>query len=364
MRPGNVLLIQLVSTLALGLLFFIVCLQQGYTPGEAMVYSLVGMGIAFLLCFLFTPVAAEAIAIVGTNPVSGMTLVTVVTASLVMAGMGLFGPSGAFVVLVVGCAVCTALSVAGALISDFKLGYWIGATPKAQQHWKFLGIGIAALVVAFVIPLMDQAYQFLVIEPGAGLVPNDKVLPAPQANMIAAVTKGLMSGENQPFLLYGVGAIMALLITMAGIPTLAFALGMYMPIGINFAVMAGGFVAWLVGRSSKNKEIAEARSNQGVLVASGMIAGAAIIGIISAILRLEWTGFAIQHISIGEVYSVAQHPVTGADILKSQAQAWFEGFPGQALSMAMFILLGVATFLLARWGAKMDLEGDSKKIKD
>lgn len=357
MRATNVLLVQGLTTLALGLVFFVVCTRY-YTVQESIVYSAVGMGISFLLSFLFTPVAAEAIAIVGTNPVSGMTLVTVVTASLVMAGMGLTGPSGAFVVLVVGCAVCTALSVAGALISDFKLGYWIGATPRSQQVWKFVGIAIAALVVAFVIPLMDQAYHFLVTVPGSDPLPNEKVLPAPQASMIAAVVKGLMSGGQQPFLLYGIGAIMAILVTMAGIPTLAFALGMYMPIGINFAVMAGGFVSWLVGRSSKDKEVCEARNNQGTLVASGMIAGAAIFGIVTAILRLDWTGYAIQYISIGESYVV--ETVEGVAILKGTAAEWFDGFAGQAISMGMFILLGVATFLLARWGAKMDMAGTKK----
>jgi len=361
MRPGNVLLVQLLTTLLLGLLFFLVCVLQGYSSGQSLVYSAVGMGISFLLCFLFTPVAAEAIAIVGTNPVSGMTLVTVVTASLVMAGMGLFGPSGAFVVLIVGCAVCTALSVAGALISDFKLGYWIGATPRAQQRWKFVGIALAALVVAFVIPLMDEAYHFLIMVPGQDPMPNEKVLPAPQASMIAAVVKGLMSGGQQPYLLYGVGAIMSILVAMAGIPVLAFALGMYMPIGINFAVMAGGFVSYLVSRSSKNPEVNEARNNQGTLVASGMIAGAAIIGIVTAVLRLDWTGYAVQYLSVGESYEVVTDPTTGVALLTGTAAEWFEGFTGQAISMGMFILLGVATFLLARWGAKMDMAGSDKK---
>ncbi len=359
MRATHVLLVQGLTTLALGLVFFVVCTKY-YSFQQSVVYSAVGMGISFLLSFLFTPVAAEAIAIVGTNPVSGMTLVTVVTASLVMAGMGLTGPSGAFVVLVVGCAVCTALSVAGALISDFKLGYWIGATPRSQQVWKFVGIAIAALVVAFVIPLMDQAYQFLVPVTGGDPLPNEKVLPAPQASMIAAVVKGLMSGGQQPFLLYGIGSIMAILVTMAGIPTLAFALGMYMPIGINFAVMAGGFVSWLVGRSSKDKEVCEARSNQGTLVASGMIAGAAIFGIVTAILRLDWTGYAIQYLSVGEAYQVVTDPTTGVALLKGTPAEWFEGFTGQAISMAMFIMLGVATFLLARWGAKMDMAPSKK----
>ncbi|MBP7126847.1 oligopeptide transporter, OPT family [Myxococcota bacterium] len=352
LRPSTVLAIQAASVLAMGLLFFVVCLTAGgYDLGTSALYSVLGMLIAFALCFLFTPVAAEAIAIVGTNPVSGMTLVTVILSSLVMTAIGLSGRTGIFVTLIIGTAVCTALSVAGALISDFKVGYWIGATPRNQQVWKFLGLAVAALVVAFVIPVMDQGYHFLVERNGV-LVSNEDVLPAPQANMIAAVVKGLMTGGEQPYLLYALGAIISLLTTLAGLPTLAFALGMYLPISINAAVLAGGFVAWLVGRSGRTPAEREARSNQGTLIASGMMAGAAIIGIVSAVLRLDWTSYAVRFLSIGEDFVVKE--VAGATVLEGTPQAWYQGFPGQAIGLGAFVLLAVVTWLLARWGARME----------
>jgi len=365
MRPKNVLLIQLASTVAMGILFFIVCITAGeYSIGESVLYSAVGMVIAFLLCFLFTPVAAEAIAIVGVNPVSGMTLVTVVLASLAMAFVGLFGKPGMFVALVIGTAVCTALSVSGALISDFKIGYWIGATPRNQQIWKFLGLAVAALVVALVIPLMDQSYHFLV-EANGKMISNEEVLPAPQANMIAAVVKGLMTGEPQPYILYGVGGLIAIIITFLGIPTLAFALGMYLPISINSAVLAGGFVAWLVARSGRTKEEREARAGQGTLIASGMMAGAAIIGIVAAALRLHWTGFAVRYLSIGKEFIVDKSQsgelfLTHPEKVAGAPPTWYEGFPGMGLGFFMFLMLVTGTFLLAKWGAKMQMKEEAE----
>ncbi|HON25099.1 MAG TPA: oligopeptide transporter, OPT family [Myxococcota bacterium] len=355
MKPANVLLIQLLATLGMGILFFVVCvLAKDFTVGQSILYALIGMVISFLLCFLFTPVAAEAIAIVGTNPVSGMTLVTVIISSLVMMAVGLSGQTGIFVALVIGTAVCTALSVAGALISDFKVGYWIGATPRKQQVWKFVGLAVAALVVAFVIPIMDQAFHFLVEKNGA-MVSNEDVLPAPQANMIAAVIKGLMTGGQQPYLLYGIGALIAVVVTLLKIPTLAFALGMYLPIGINAAVLAGGFTAWLVARSGSSKREKEARANQGTLIASGMIAGAAIIGIVSAVLRLDWTSFAIRFISIGKEFNL-ETVADGVTVLRDTPAAWYTGIWGQLLGLLMFVGLGVITFVLAKWGAKMQMK--------
>ncbi|MBM4352420.1 MAG: oligopeptide transporter, OPT family [Deltaproteobacteria bacterium] len=354
MRPGNVLLVQLLATLAMGLLFFVVCMTAGgYTPQQSMLYSMVGMLIAFALCFLFTPVAAEAIAIVGTNPVSGMTLVTVIVSSLVMAGMGLFGSTGIFVTLIIGCAVCTALSVSGALISDFKIGYWIGATPRNQQIWKFLGLLVAALVVALVIPIMDSSYHFLV--DGRS---NEDVLPAPQANMIAAVVRGLMTGAEQPYLLYATGGVISIIITLLGLPTLAFALGMYLPIQINAAVLAGGLVAWFIARSGRTKEESEARSNQGTLIASGMMAGAAIIGIVAAVMRLDWTSYAVRFLSIGKEFKVVE--LATGTTLEDKAADWYKGFAGQGISLLMFLGLVLATYLLARWGAKMQMREEGK----
>ncbi len=310
-QPKSVLMFELLSMLAMGVLFFVVAevtpLAGGghYATGQCLVFALVGMVVGFLLSFLFTPVAAQAIAIVGVNPVSGMTLITVVLAIVAMILTGLSGSAGMVIALIIGTAVCTALSTSGALITDFKIGYWIGSTPRNQEKWKFLGVVVAALVVALVIPLMNDAYHFLIQDPTTGaLVSNDKVLPAPQANMLAAVSKGLMSDPaNQPWLLYGLGGLVAVLLFMAGVPMLAFALGMYLPLSINLAVLAGASVAWLVGKTGRSPAVRKMRSEQGILIASGLMAGAAIIGLVTAVLRLPQVGAPIRFISVGEKYS-------------------------------------------------------------
>ena len=312
MKPKNVLMIQLLAAVLMGVFFFIVAKTTtdsagvSYGMSDALLFATVGMIAGFVLSFLFTPVAAQAIAIVGVNPVSGMTLITVVLAIGALIVVGLKGEAGMIIALIVGTAVCTALSTSGALISDFKVGYWIGSTPRNQQRWKFLGIVVAALVVALVIPLMDSAYQFLISDPATGMmVPNDKVLPAPQGNMIAAVSRGLMSNpEGQPWLLYGMGGLVAVLLLMAGVPMLAFALGMYLPIGINMAVLAGAISAWAVSRTGKTEEIRAARASQGALIASGLMAGAALFGILTAVLRLPTVGAPIQYMSVGKEYRV------------------------------------------------------------
>ncbi len=310
MAPGNVLKIQLLATIGMGLFFFLMAMitkepnGAGYGVGDSVIFALVGMIAGFLLSFLFTPVAAQAIAIVGVNPVSGMTLITVVLAIGALILVGLSGTAGMIIALVVGTAVCTALSTSGALISDFKVGYWIGATPRNQERWKFLGIVVAALVVALVIPLMDEAYQFLIKDPSTGLlIPNDKVLPAPQGNMIAAVSKGLMADPaNQPWVLYGLGGLVAVLLLMAGVPMLAFALGMYLPISINMAVLAGAVCAWIIARTGGSEGVRKARAEQGLLIASGLMAGAAIFGILTAVLRLPAVGAPIRSLSVGVEY--------------------------------------------------------------
>lgn len=312
MHPKNVLLIQLLATLGMGFLFFIVALTTKeadgttYGVGSAVLFAVVGMVAGFVLSFLFTPVAAQAIAIVGVNPVSGMTLITVVLAIGALIMVGLKGQAGMIIALVVGTAVCTALSTSGALISDFKVGYWIGSTPRNQQIWKFLGVVVAALVVALVIPLMDSAYQFLINDPVTGmLVPNDKVLPAPQGNMIAAVSRGLMDDPaNQPWMLYGLGGVVAFLLMMAGVPMLAFALGMYLPIFINISVLTGALCSWIVSKTGKNEKVRKARTAQGPLIASGLMAGAALFGIFTAVLRLPNIDAPIRYISAGKDYQL------------------------------------------------------------
>ncbi len=364
MSPRNVLLIQFGSTILMALLFFVVGMTspgEGYSVAQSAWYAVVGAVVGFILSFLFTPVAAQAIAIVGVNPVSGMTLITVVLTILVLVASGLTGTGGMFIALIVGCAVCTALSTSGALISDFKIGYWIGSTPRNQEVWKFAGIILASLVVAFVIPIMDSGYHFTIADPVTGeMVSNTKVLPAPQANMMAAVSKGLLEDPaNQPWLLYGLGGLVAIMLYMAGVPMLAFALGIYLPISINMAVLAGAFVSYIVGKTGGSEKVKTARREQGILIASGLMAGAAIFGIITAILRQAAIGAPIQYVSIGEKFWLDEAE-GGESFLQSEAMHWYEGLVGQGVSLVMFIALGVACFLLARQGAKWYLREEQE----
>ncbi|HSN55634.1 MAG TPA: oligopeptide transporter, OPT family [Candidatus Sulfomarinibacteraceae bacterium] len=364
MAPKNVILVQIATTLAMGLLFVVVSLTTAGDGGAAayglvpsLKFGLVGMVVGFLLSFLFTPVAAQAIAIVGVNPVSGMTLITVVLAIGCMIFAGVGGTAGMIIALIIGTAVCTALSTSGALITDFKIGYWLGSTPRNQERWKFLGMAIAALVVAVMIPVMDSGYHFLVEDPVTGLmVSNEQELPAPQANMIAAVSRGLMEDPaNQPWLLYGLGGAVAIMLLMSGVPMLAFALGMYLPISINAAVLAGAVAAWAVSRTGGSERVRNARAEQGILIASGLMAGAAIFGVITAFLRSKDFGALIRHISIGERFEL----VDGN--LVSTAAHWYEGFQGQMIGLVMLIVLAVACYLLARVGAGWALAAEDNE---
>jgi putative OPT family oligopeptide transporter len=366
MNPKTVLLIQLASIIGMGLLFFIVAVTttnggESYSASQGLLFALVGSFVGFLLSFLFTPVAAQATAIVGVNPVSGMTLITVVLTIAALVVVGLKGSVGMIISLVIGTAVCTALSTAGALITDFKIGYWLGSTPKNQQKWKFSGVIVAALVVAIVIPLMNQAYNFLIEDPVTGqMVSNEKILPAPQANMIAAVAKGLMDDpQNQPWLLYGLGGLVALILLMSGVPMLAFALGMYLPLSINLAMFLGAVVAWMISRTGGNEEVRNARREQGMLIASGIMAGAAIFGIITAVLRLTAFNAPIRFISVGIQYAI--DVVNGNEFLTETTMPWFEGFTGQFISICMLVVLGFACYFLARKGADWYLAETKKR---
>jgi putative OPT family oligopeptide transporter len=362
MSPKNVLMIQLAATLGFGVLFTVVAMV---TPGDggaaayglaaSLKFGLVGMIVGFLLSFLFTPVAAQAIAIVGVNPVSGMTLITVVLAIGCMIMIGLEGTAGMIIALIIGTAVCTALSTSGALITDFKIGYWLGSTPRNQERWKFLGMVIAALVVAVVIPLMDSGYSFLIEDPDTGqMVSNEQALPAPQANMIAAVSRGLMDDPaNQPWLLYGLGGGVALMLLMSGVPMLAFALGMYLPISINAAVLAGAVAAWIISKTGGSEKVREARAEQGILIASGLMAGAAIFGVITAFLRNPDFGAPIRFLSYGVKFFV------DGGSLNEVAAHWYEGFQGQLIGLVMLLVLALVCYQLAKVGAKWQLEGEN-----
>ena len=237
-------------------------------------HTIVATLIVFIISFLFTTVAANAIAIVGSNPVSGMTLMTLILASIILVAVGLKGTAGMVSALIIGGVVCTALSMAGGFITDLKIGYWIGTTPKKQETWKFLGTLVSAATVGGVILILNQTYGF-----------NSGQLAAPQANAMAAVIEPLMSGAGAPWLLYGIGALIAIILNFCGIPALAFALGMFIPIELNTPLLIGGAINWYVGSRSKDKELNAARVEKGTLLSSGFIAGGALMGVVSAALR-------------------------------------------------------------------------------
>jgi len=238
--------------------------------------ALVGLVIVLIIAFLFTTVAATAIAIVGTNPVSGMTLMTLILSSAVLVSVGLSGPAGMISALIIGGVVCTALSQAGAFITDLKIGYWLGSSPYKQQTWKFVGTIFSAGTVAWIIMVLNQTYGFT----------GDNALVAPQANAMAAVIKPLMSNQAAPWMLYLGGALLALILTMLKVPALAFALGMYIPMELNTPLLVGGLIALYVSTRKKDDEkLNTVRRERGTLIASGFIAGGALFGVFSAILR-------------------------------------------------------------------------------
>ena len=242
-----------------------------------LLFAVVAILLVTVIAFLFTTVAANAIAIVGSNPVSGMTLMTLILASVVMAAVGLNGSEGMLAALIMGGVVCTALSMAGCFITDLKIGYWLGTTPKKQQQWKFLGTLVSAATVGGVMMLLNQTY---------GFDPNQEGhLVAPQANAMAAVIEPMMNGAGAPWLLYGIGALLAIVLTWMKIPALAFALGMFIPLELNVPLLVGGAVNWFVTTRSKDKTVNERRGEKGTLIASGFIAGGALMGVVSALLR-------------------------------------------------------------------------------
>lgn len=237
--------------------------------------ALVGVLIVGIISFLFTTVAANAIAIVGSNPVSGMTLMTLIIASLILVAVGLKGNVGMAAALVIGGVVCTALSVAGSFVTDLKIGYWIGTTPKKQEIWKFAGVAVAAATVCGVMLVLNKTFGFT----------GDNALVAPQANAMAAVIQPLMNGGGAPWVLYGIGALIAIILTMCKIPALPFALGMFIPIDLNLPLLVGGGISWFVGSRSKDAKVNAERQEKGTLIASGFIAGGALMGVVSAILK-------------------------------------------------------------------------------
>lgn len=267
-----------VVTILITFLFFWLGVLEGN-----LLFAVVGILLITVIAFLFTTVAANAIAIVGSNPVSGMTLMTLILASVVLVAVGLKGTGGMLAALIMGGVVCTALSMAGAFITDLKVGYWLGTTPKKQESWKFLGTLVSALTVGGVMMLLNETY---------GFASGD--LNAPQANAMAAVIDPLMNGVGAPWILYGIGALLAIILTWLKIPALAFALGMFIPLELNVPLVVGGAVNWYVTSRSKDAKVNNERGEKGTLIASGFIAGGALMGVVSALLKFGGVKFSIS----------------------------------------------------------------------
>jgi putative OPT family oligopeptide transporter len=265
-------------------------------------WALTGLLIVLIISFLFTTVAANAIAIVGTNPVSGMTLMTLILSSIILTSVGLKGQQGMIAALIIGGVVCTALSMAGGFITDLKIGYWLGSTPKKQQQWKFLGVLVSALTVGFVIMILNKTYGFV----------GEGALVAPQANAMAAVIQPLMDQQPAPWTLYIIGAILIATLTMIKVPALAFALGMYIPLELNTPLLVGGLIAYYVSTRSKNEKLNNARRERGTLIASGFIAGGALMGVLSALLRYlgyNWINFEWAESHSAEVLAIVMFAI-------------------------------------------------------
>ena len=267
--PMKVIVIGLIAALVVTFLFF-----QFGVMGKVWLFSITAILVLTIIVFLFTTVAANAIAIVGSNPVSGMTLMTLILASVILVAIGLKGTAGMVAALIMGGVTCTALSTAGAFITDLKTGYWLGSTPQKQETWKFLGVLVSAATVAGVIMILNKTYGF-----------TSGQLAAPQANAMAAVIEPLMSGQGAPWLLYGIGAAIAIILTLFKVPALAFALGMFIPMELNIPLLVGGAINWYVTSRSNDSELNRARNDKGTLIASGFIAGGALMGVVSALVK-------------------------------------------------------------------------------
>jgi putative OPT family oligopeptide transporter len=268
--PMSSVVFLLAASLLAVVLFF------GFGVVDSWSMAIISLAVVTIISFLFTTVAARAIAIVGVNPVSGMTLMTLILSSVILVKAGLSGPAGMVAALIIGGVVCTALSTAGAFISDLKVGYWLGSTPKKQEQYKFLGILVAAASVTGVILLLNKVYGFT----------GEGALAAPQANAMAAVIKTLMSDASAPWGLYIAGGFMAIILEFLKISPLAFALGMYLPIQLNTPILIGGIVSHFVIKSSSDPEVSTKRKERGTLIASGFIAGGALMGVMSALIAL------------------------------------------------------------------------------
>jgi len=241
--------------------------------------SVVAVLMTLLVAFLFASVSAWAIAMISITPISGMTLTTLIVTAVVMSSLGLSGEKGMLQTLLIGGVVCTALSMAGSLVTQYKISYWLGATPRKIEISNLLGAVVASAATTAVILLMAQVYGFT---PGPG---HPNPLPAPQPNAMAAVLRGVMGTSGAPWFLYAIGAVFAVSAEFCGVSGLAFGLGMYLPMELNSPLVLGAAVSWLLGRSSKDKSLAKTRQEKGTLIASGFIAGGALVGVLAALLK-------------------------------------------------------------------------------
>ena len=305
----KLILISIVSALVIVFVFFY------FGVIHNLMQTVVAFLVVLVIAFLFTTVAANAIAIVGSNPVSGMTLMTLIVASMVLVSVGLEGTSGMVASMVIGGVVCTALSMAGGFITDLKIGYWIGVTPAKQETWKFLGTLVSAATVGGVMIVLNDVYGFT----------GDNALAAPQANAMAAVIEPLMMGQGAPWMLYGAGAILALLLNLLGVPVLPFALGMFIPLYLNTPLVVGGLISWFVSTRSKDAELNNVRMERGTLLASGFIAGGALMGVVSAAMKFG-----------------------GLDFFQAE---WLQSANAQILGLVMYIAI-IAYLIIAKMKAK------------
>ena len=292
--PMKLILTVLIATLLTTFIFF----QFGVLNNWF--HACIAILIVFVIAFLFTTVAANAIAIVGTNPVSGMTLMTLILSSLVLVSAGLTGTGGMTAAMIIGGVVCTALAMAGGFITDLKIGFWLGSTPAKQEGWKFLGTAVSAATVAGVMMILNKTYGFV----------GEGALVAPQANAMAAVIKPLMEGGATPWMLYLAGAALALILTMIGVPALAFALGMFIPLELNTPLLVGGLISWYVASRSGSERGKKARRERGTLIASGFIAGGALMGVVSALLKYfgaDWFASSWNATSGAEILAVVMY---------------------------------------------------------
>ena len=292
--PMKLILTVLIATLLTTFIFF----QFGVLNNWF--HACIAILIVFVIAFLFTTVAANAIAIVGTNPVSGMTLMTLILSSLVLVSAGLTGTGGMTAAMIIGGVVCTALAMAGGFITDLKIGFWLGSTPAKQEGWKFLGTAVSAATVAGVMMILNKTYGFV----------GEGALVAPQANAMAAVIKPLMEGGATPWMLYLAGAALALILTMIGVPALAFALGMFIPLELNTPLLVGGLISWYVASRSGSERGKKAQRERGTLIASGFIAGGALMGVVSALLKYfgaDWFASSWNATSGAEILAVVMY---------------------------------------------------------